>query len=146
MAPQPKHLSDYLTLVKVVGPWCCWKLPNKPDHEGYVRLNLLGKKYRAHRVIYDYLIKPIPRTKVPDHLCQHTWCCNPDHIEPVTQRVNILRGCGVAAINARKTKCRRGHPLTRKNMFFNKHGYRICRTCSIRKQREWRRRNLNQGS
>lgn len=47
----------------------------------------------------------IPDGLVIDHLCRNRWCCNPRHLEVVTHRVNILRGVGASAQNARKQQC-----------------------------------------
>lgn len=55
-------------------------------------------------------------------------------IGPVTCRVNILRGDGVAAINARKTACKRGHEFTPENTYMNG-GRRVCRTCKRQRER-----------
>lgn len=60
-----------------------------------------------------------------DHLCRNRACCNPDHLEPVTRYVNLLRG---AQGHARKTECKRGHALTEDNVY--RYGSkRVCKTC-----------------
>lgn len=51
-----------------------------------------------------------------DHLCRNTWCVNPTHLESVTPKVNTLRSNAQSAINARKTHCNRGHPLSGSNI------------------------------
>ena len=50
------------------------------------------------------------------------------HLEPVTHAENIRRGEGVAALNASKTHCKRGHPFNFENTRHRKTG-RACRTC-----------------
>lgn len=35
---------------------------------------------------------PVPLGKMLDHLCRQRACCNPDHLEPVTNMVNCQRG------------------------------------------------------
>ena len=35
---------------------------------------------------------PVPAGMVLDHLCGVRWCCNPDHLEPVTPAENVRRG------------------------------------------------------
>src|SRR5437762_12127596 len=70
-----------------------------------------GRVYRtyAHRAIFKLLRGPIGPGLTLDHLCRMRWCVNPDHLAPVTNKENILRGMGFGAINARKTHCPRGH-------------------------------------
>jgi hypothetical protein len=60
-------------------------------------------------------------------------------MEPVTQRVNLLRGIGVVAINARKTHCIYGHAFTSINTYITKTGARHCRSCGRRRDRQRRR-------
>lgn len=69
----------------------------------------------AHRWAYEQARGPIPDGLVLDHVCRQTRCVNPDHLEPVTNRTNVLRGIGPSAINARKIHCKRGHLLTPEN-------------------------------
>lgn len=97
---------------------------------GYGTLRVRGKTTYAHRAIYENVNGPVPDGMVLDHLCRNRDCVNPDHLEPVTNKENILRGVSPAAINARKTHCVRGHALTGENLFINSNGRRVCRTCA----------------
>ena len=83
----------------------------------------------AHRLAWMLLRGPIPDGLQIDHLCRFTMCVNPDHLEPVTARENILRGVGTAALNAVKTHCIRGHEFTAENTLNNGPGKRACREC-----------------
>ncbi len=47
---------------------------------------------QAHVVAYEELVGPVPEGLELDHLCRNTLCINPDHLEPVTHKVNIERG------------------------------------------------------
>lgn len=98
----------------------------------------------AHRVAYELLRGPIPDGLVIDHLCRNSSCVRPDHLEAVEQRENILRGCGVPAINARKMECKRGHRLVWPNLGING-SRRFCRTCSRDWHREDRRKRRADG-
>jgi hypothetical protein len=65
----------------------------------------------AHRAAYELHVGPIPAGLTLDHLCRKPWCCNPDHLDPVTMTVNVLRNDSPPSRNARKTHCPNGHPL-----------------------------------
>ena len=67
-------------------PWLGWRKP-----KGYGRFYLGGRDQPAHRVSLEIAGVSIPDGHEPDHLCEHTWCVNPAHIEVVTTRENILR-------------------------------------------------------
>lgn len=88
----------------------------------------------SHRIVYEALIGQIPSGMVLDHLCRVRNCVNPQHLEPVTNRANILRGNTPSAENARKTHCQNGHLLAGDNLGFNK-SRRLCRTCNREYQR-----------
>lgn len=69
-----------------------------------------AKMTSTHRAAYELANGPVPPGLQLDHLCRNRRCCNPDHLEPVTARENILRGEGHAAVNAKRTHCANGHP------------------------------------
>lgn len=109
----------------------CWVWTGSRTSEGYGRLLVFGVHYTAHRVSYELHHGPIPDGLVLDHLCRNVSCVNPDHLEPVTDAENVLRGEGSPARNARKTYCKRGHPLDAK---------RVCRVCRHADQVTYRER------
>lgn len=94
-----------------------------------------GVSKGAHRFMYEQVVGPIPEGCVLDHLCRNTSCVRPDHLEPVPQRVNLHRGTSPVAINAAKTECKRGHPLSGDNLIVTKTGCRQCRECRRTKDR-----------
>jgi hypothetical protein len=99
----------------------------------------------AHRVMYENLIGPIPKALVLDHVCRVRSCVNPAHLEPVTQRLNILRGVGPTAVHARRTHCARGHELTPDNVRVQgsrsgRNYQRLCKACRRDGLRAWRLR------
>lgn len=73
----------------------CWQWTGAILDTGYGVLTEGGKNgkvFRAHRVAYELFIGPIPEGLVLDHLCHNRWCVNPEHLEAVTNHVNVLRG------------------------------------------------------
>lgn len=100
-----------------------------------------GKKFRgdtgkayAHRWSYEYHVGPIPDGLFIDHLCRNPACVNPDHLEPVTNRENLLRGETTTAAHAAKTHCPAGHEYAGRNLYVHPtRGYRVCRECGRQK-------------
>jgi hypothetical protein len=87
-----------------------------------------GTTRLAHRAAYESVKGLIPEGLVIDHLCRIPACVNPDHLEAVTVRENILRGVGITAQNVKKTSCPQGHPYDRENTYVRGRR-RTCRTC-----------------
>lgn len=102
----------------------CWEWRGGRSNGGYGQVWKDGRHEKAHRVVYELMVGPIPGDLTIDHLCRNRGCVNPSHLDPVPMRVNILRGEAPPAINARKTHCIRGHPFA-----VTKRG-RVCRTCT----------------
>lgn len=107
----------------------CWNW-DRPNSIGYGRINWKRKELKSHRVAYELVKGPIPEGLHLDHLCRNPACVNPDHLEPVTCRVNTLRGVSMVAENARKTTCSKGHPFSGDNLYCTPGGKRACRTCN----------------
>lgn len=139
---------DERTLARFVGkvevqPNGCWHWTGKIQKEnGYGYFWLDGKTRLAHRVSYSHFVGEIPEGYEVDHAC-HTWdencpggrcdhrkCVNPGgHLEAVTELENVMRSRGVAAANAAKTVCDRGHDLSPENTYVYPSGERGCRIC-----------------
>ncbi len=99
-----------------------------------------GKLVQAHRWAYEQANGPIPEGLTLDHLCRNRACVEVTHLEPVTNRVNILRGIGATALNARKARCKRGHRFTPENIYTRENGGRNCRQCKRARDRSRARR------
>jgi hypothetical protein len=109
--------------------------------KGYGDISVNGKNHKAHRHIYQLVFGKVPSPLVLDHLCNNRSCINPWHLKPTTDKENILRGTGIAAMHARQTHCKHGHPLSGDNlrMSFLKRGIgRACKTCEKAKHKRYR--------
>jgi len=130
-----RSAQERLWPMVVFGPrWDCWQWVGTKTQNGYglfaVKADAPVRIVGAHRAVYELLIGPIPENLTIDHLCRNRACVNPWHMEVVTSRENTLRGNAPAAINARKTHCKRGHPLSGGNLYARKDRRRECRACA----------------
>jgi len=129
-------LERFLNRIENVSESGCWLWVGSL-RGGYGILYAQGRRVSVHRYSYEWFVGPVPQGFLLDHLCRVRNCVNPDHLEPVTNRENVLRGIGPTAENARKTHCIRGHALTGENLYVNQ-GSRYCQAC-FRLRRQGRR-------
>ena len=132
LLPAPDDVSGRYETCPSTG---CWEHPAKPDRDGYRSIGFAGKRHKLHRFVYEHFRGTIPSGLDIDHLCRNCGCCNPDHLEPVTGRVNTLRGDTPPGRNAAKTHCLRGHVLSGENLYVSPKGARYCRECDRAKKR-----------
>ena len=111
----------------------CWLWIGTTNGDGYGMFKILGRRVFAHRFSYEQSNGRMPSDLQSDHLCRVRRCVNPDHIEAVTLRENVLRSRNPAANNARKVQCVRGHILAGRNLRIahKRDGSveRLCRLC-----------------
>lgn len=90
----------------------CWEWTGTRVRGGYGQF-WLGRSNRvyAHRWAYEFAVEQIPDGLTIDHLCRNPSCVNWLHLEPVTQRVNNLRGGTPTIVAHRADTCKRGHSL-----------------------------------
>jgi hypothetical protein len=113
----------------------CWEWTGMLCEHGYGVFHLGAARVRAHRWVYELLAGPIPAGLVMDHLCRNRKCVRPSHLEPVTDRENILRGVGPSAVNAAKVRCPKGHEYTARPTGTPDRTWRFCRVCHRERSR-----------
>lgn len=123
--------------------------------QGYGVTKIGRKPVSTHRQVYLGLVGQIPNGLVLDHLCHttdancpggdaclHRRCVNPNHLEPVTQAENNMRGRSVTAQNFLKRECKHGHAFTPENTRLRERTridgtpVRDCRECLRRANRK----------
>lgn len=107
----------------------CWNWTGSRVALGYGQISIGGRLKGVHRAAYEALRGAVPDGLVLDHLCRNPSCFNPDHLEPVSHRTNVLRGVSPLAAAARATHCKRGHAFDEENTRVTRTGTRKCRAC-----------------
>ncbi len=135
--PKTKQSLEQRFWSKVEKTSTCWNWLGFTA--GYGFFNNQGRMIRAHRFAFELIKGKIPENLVLDHLCRNRACVNPDHLEAVTSKINILRGIGIAAQKAKQTHCKRGHLLAGDNLssYEAKKGKRRCKICEALKEKAY---------
>lgn len=127
-------VSRFLSFVaRTDDPKACWLWFGATQQQGYGLWTFYPpahpkKKLQvAHRVMWELVKGPIPTGLELDHLCKQKSCVNPDHLEPVTHKVNLQRAKG---------RCKNGHDLAVTGRTYAC-GKRYCVPC----KRVWWREN-----
>lgn len=139
----PEHIAGRVEIDPDSG---CWVAGPPHDGGGYAKIGSAG----LHREVYMMLVGPIEPGLVIDHVrargCIWNACIWPVHLQPVTHRVNVLRGRSFCAVNARKTHCGTcGREYDLYNTYFRPGGSRDCRACIRRRVAEYRARQRDTG-
>lgn len=124
----------------------CWEWQGKKNNGGYGSFGFNRKGYSAHVASYLIHIGIIPDGLELDHKCRNRGCVNPDHLEPVTHKINCARG-NTGHKGGREpgfkppTHCSKGHKFTLKNttILNTKRGLRRqCKICAKLNGRKFR--------
>lgn len=118
-----KPIEDYIIPEPNSG---CHLWIGASDTNGYGTKSRFGKRWSAHRLVYEMEHGEIPKGLTVDHLCRVRSCVNTRHMEIVTQKENNLRGFSPVALNFKKKFCPKclGTYTERKN------NRRICVNCN----------------
>lgn len=122
----------------------CWIWQGRPGRGGYGLLWVNGYQEYVHRVSHWLFVGPIPDGLHIDHLCRVRICVNPDHLEAVTVRENVVRGIGPEGVRQRqlaKSECPLGHPYSGVNLYVSPDGKRDCAMCRSRREAEHKSRH-----
>jgi len=119
MNTEIKLTNKFWDKVNKTSTYWLWTGAKNPQGYGQTRINY--KLFLAHRITYMTIIGEIPKNLELDHLCRVRNCINPEHLEPVTHKENMLRGARPGP--AKKATCFKGHQLR------YKFGRQICDTC-----------------
>lgn len=73
----------------------CWEwLGSINETTGYGKKQWGGRTVLSHRWVYEMFYGQIAKGLTVDHSCRNRGCCNPKHLETVTQAENVRRGAG----------------------------------------------------
>jgi hypothetical protein len=148
MANHKNTMETVANRIEIVDSGCWEWLGALQYGYGYTTINSVG--CRVHRLVWEYLVCPIPDGLVLDHLCRNKKCCNVAHMEMVTQGENIRRG-DVGKHNREKTHCVNGHPYSEENTYYitrkDGKGFRMCKSCNnAARERYTQRKIASQGA
>lgn len=110
----------------------CWPWTGAILKNGYGAFNTGGGITTAHRLAFRFTMGEIARGVVIDHLCRNRACCNPRHLDAVSNKENCQRGLKGRMVTA----CAKGHPYTKRNTGRHATGRRFCRTCRRARDRK----------
>ena len=139
-----KHLGLFLQKLYVedfirpgmISP--CWVWNGTRNRQGYGTFTInrtltinRATALRVHRAAYELWVGPIPNGLVIDHLCRNPPCMCPEHLEAVTQQINVSRA---TLFNSTKTVCPKGHLYDLANTCViqlpSGRSRRVCRSCN----------------
>jgi hypothetical protein len=128
-------LLDRMTAIAAGGGEDCIEWIGCRDKDGYGRAWDGQRPIMAHKAVWVRLNGPVPDGLELDHLCRNHACCNPDHLEPVSHRINIQRSWGARLGYNAEQACNNGHPRTEENTWHSRDGrLRACRPCNRKRE------------
>lgn len=128
----------------------CWPWTGSLDKQGYGQIDIREdgkrKNWRAHRLVFTKLVRPLRDDETLDHdchnrdttcsggsSCRHRRCVRPSHCIPTAAPENNGR---IRTANAAKTHCNAGHEFSPANTRIDKRGQRVCLACARRSHRD----------
>lgn len=136
--PKPRPVDErYWEKVDIGSADECWRWNGGHWKDGrpFFYEPSRGRNVQAFRVGYQLVFGEIAPGLDLDHLCNHSWCVNPNHCWPTTQKENRGRH------EREKTHCAKGHEYSDANTWRSpKTGKRNCRACAAANAREFKAR------
>lgn len=126
-----ERIQSKIKLNEVTG---CWEWTSHIDPAGYARVSVESKSVYVHRLAWSATHNDA-EPEVIDHLCRVRHCVNPEHLENVSNRTNIIRGMEPRAIAHRNGTCLKGHPASEIYRRKSTGGAVQCRACMREKKR-----------
>ncbi len=84
------EVSNEFRLLKHVNKTdTCWVWTGCTRKDGYGVISVKGTAHSSHRFSYELFVGPIPEGMTIHHKCANRLCCNPDHLDPATNRDNL---------------------------------------------------------
>ena len=112
----------------------CWNwTASTTAGRGCGQFRIGGKVMRAHRVMYQCFVGPVPDGMDVNRTCGNRRCMNYRHMEPVSRRETVLRAGVPEATHRRyaaQTHCKRGHEYTEANTYWRVIKGVWCRSCN----------------
>lgn len=102
------------------GCWICTLCPKMR----YPSIKHNTERLSVHRFAYELFVGPIPEGFDVHHSCEHQRCCNPDHLEALSELDHYR-------LHKVKTHCKHGHAFTPENTYFwrGRPGHQMCKQC-----------------
>lgn len=132
---EPAEIRFWRKVEQSDGCWL-WIAARNADGYGSFWLGSPRRSIGAHRFAYELLVGQIPAGMQLDHLCRVRHCVRPDHLEPVTNRENTIRGLAPVISRQRgemRTHCINDHEITPESVRYAKRPdgglNRHCREC-----------------
>ena len=89
-------MQDFWSRVKKTPS--CWLWLGSTTEWGYGQMGIDSTNRLAHRISYEDKFGPVQKGLYLDHLCRVRHCVNPDHLEVVTSRENMVRSYAARGI------------------------------------------------
>lgn len=134
--PLPQILTKIRARVAIDPETGCWLWQLSTGSNGYAQMRLGSQTRRVHRLAFELWHGWEPVGLDVHHLCARRRCVNPEHLEAITHRENLLRSAStVTARNAARLRCGQGHAFDQANTYRDRRGSRRCRACNRERAR-----------